>query len=183
MGGGSPTYTADIEPRILSKKSFDQTICQVNLQAIVYSNLELLIFLKSHLLLPLQVFVSWYTNRIISAYVAEIMKQILAKAARSNDIDMNYDKTEFMCVIQHSAFSSLNGKPLKLVDQFIYWGSNISFTESDANIHIGKAWTTIDMFMTTWKSDLSDKIKQKFVKAVAISVLLYDCTTWTLTKH
>ena len=35
-----------------------------------------------------------------------------------------------------------NGKTLKLIDQFTYLGSNISSTESDVNIHIGKAWTT-----------------------------------------
>ena len=33
---------------------------------------------------------------------------------------------------------SFNVKPLKLVDQFIYLGSNISSTESDVNIHIEK---------------------------------------------
>ena len=45
---------------------------------------------------------------------------------------------------------SLNSKSLKLVDQFIYFGSNISFTESDANAGISKEWTAID---TMWKSD------------------------------
>ena len=45
--------------------------------------------------------------------------------------------------------SSLNGKPLKLVDNLTYFSSNISFAESDVNIHIGKTWTTIDRLMTT----------------------------------
>ena len=31
-----------------------------------------------------------------------------------------------------------------LVDQFIYVGSNISSTEGDVNIYIGKAWTAFD---------------------------------------
>ena len=35
-------------------------------------------------------------------------------------------------------------KSLKLVDQFIYLGSNISFIESNVNTFIGKAWTAID---------------------------------------
>ena len=30
-----------------------------------------------------------------------------------------------------------------------------------------------------WKSDLSDKVKWELFQAVAVSVLLYDCTTWT----
>ena len=37
--------------------------------------------------------------------------------------------------------------------QFIYLISNISFTESDVNIRVGK-----------FKSDISDKIKQDFSK-------------------
>ena len=52
--------------------------------------------------------------------------------------------------------SSLNVKPMKLVDQFTHLGSNISTTEHNVNISIGKAWTAIGRLITTWKSDLSD---------------------------
>ena len=48
-----------------------------------------------------------------------------------------------MCFNQDSDFL-LNGKPLKLVDEFIYCGSNISSTQSDVNIHIGEAWSVTD---------------------------------------
>ena len=34
-----------------------------------------------------------------------------------------------------------------------------------------------------WKSDLTDKIKHSFFQAVVMSILLYGCTTWTLTKR
>ena len=60
---------------------------------------------------------------------------------------------------QNSAFSSLNGKPLKLADEYIYLGNNISSTESDGNICIGKAGTTIDRLSSIKKSDLSNKKK------------------------
>ena len=33
-----------------------------------------------------------------------------------------------------------------------------------------------------WKSDLTDKIKRSFFQTVVVSILLYGCTTWTLTK-
>ena len=59
---------------------------------------------------------------------------------------------------QDSATLSLKNKPLKLVDQFTYLGSNISPTESDVNTRIGKAWNAIIM----WKSDFSDKIEREF---------------------
>ena len=37
--------------------------------------------------------------------------------------------------------------------------------------------------MIKWKSDLTDKRKRSFFQAVVMSILLYGCTTWTLTKQ
>ena len=37
--------------------------------------------------------------------------------------------------------------------------------------------------MASWKSDLTDKMKRSFVQAAVASILLYGCTTWTLTKR
>ena len=94
---------------------------------------------------------------------------------------MNSNKTKFMCFNQDGAISSLTDKPL--ADQFTYLSSNISSTESNVKICIDKAWTAIDMLTTLWKSDPSDKIKLEFFQSIAVSVLLYGCTIWTLTKH
>ena len=41
----------------------------------------------------------------------------------------------------------------------------------------------IDRLSIIWKSDLTDKIKRSFFQAVVVSLLLYGCTTWTLTKR
>ena len=46
-----------------------------------------------------------------------------------------------------------------------------------------KAWTAIARLSTIWKSDLTDKIKRSFFQAAVVSILLYGCTTWTLTKR
>ena len=64
-----------------------------------------------------------------------------------------------------------------LVYHFIYLSSNTYSIESNVNICIGKAWTAIDRLMITWKSNLSDKIKQEFFQSVAMLILLYHCTT------
>ena len=45
------------------------------------------------------------------------------------------------------------------------------------------AWTAIDKLSIIWKSDLTDKIKRSFFQAAVVSILLYGCTTWTLTKR
>ena len=34
-----------------------------------------------------------------------------------------------------------------------------------------------------WKSDLTDKMKHSFYRAAVVSILLYGCTTWALTKR
>ena len=84
---------------------------------------------------------------------------------------------------REGAIFTLSGKPLKLVYKFTYFGSNISSIESDVNIRLAKAWTDIDWLSIIWKSDRSDRIKQDFFQAVTVSILLYGCTTWMLTKR
>ena len=58
-------------------------------------------------------------------------------------LHVNADKTEFMCFNQDGATFTSNGKPLKLVDQFTYFDSNISSTETDVYKGIEKIWTVI----------------------------------------
>ena len=84
---------------------------------------------------------------------------------------------------QRGDISTLNGSSLKLVDKFTYLGSSVSSTEADINMRLAKAWTTIDSLMVIWMSDLTDKIKRSFFQAAVVSILLYGCTTWTLTKR
>ena len=45
------------------------------------------------------------------------------------------------------------------------------------------AWTAIDRLSIIWKSDLTDKMKHSFFQVAVILILLYGCTTWTLTKR
>ena len=50
-------------------------------------------------------------------------------------------------------------------------------------MRLAKAWTAIDRLSVIWKSDLTDKMKHSFFQAAIMSILLYGCTTWTLTKR
>ena len=54
-------------------------------------------------------------------------------------------------------------EPLRLLDKFTYLGSSVS--------------------SIIWKSDLTDEMKRSFFQAAVVSILLYGCTTWTLTKR
>ena len=88
-----------------------------------------------------------------------------------------------MCFNQTGDISTLEGTSLKLVDKFTYLGSSVSLTEKDIDRRLTKAWTDIDKLSNIWKSNLTDKMKHSFFQAVVMSILLYGCTTWTLTKR
>ena len=62
---------------------------------------------------------------------AESLLHNLDYTAKDIGLYVNPDETEFMCCNQDGAISSLNAKLSKLVDQFIYLGSNITSPESE----------------------------------------------------
>ena len=88
-----------------------------------------------------------------------------------------------MCYNQTSDISTLDRTSLKLVHKFTYVGSCVSSTEKDINTRLTKAWTAFDSLSIMWKSYLTDKMKRSFFQAAVLSILLYGCTTWTLTKR
>ena len=88
-----------------------------------------------------------------------------------------------MCLNQTGDISTLNGSALKLVDKSTYLGNSVLSTETDINTRLAKTWTAIDRLLVVWKSDLTDKMKCSFFQAALVSILLYECTTWTLTKR
>ena len=96
---------------------------------------------------------------------------------------VNAHKTEYMCSNQTGDIFTLDGAPLKLVDKFTYVGSSVASTEKDIDTRLTKPWTAINRLSIIWKSDLTDKMKRSFFRAAVVSILLYGCTTWTLTKR
>ena len=88
-----------------------------------------------------------------------------------------------MCFNQTGDISTRNGSSLKLVDKFTYLGSSVSSTETDTNTQLAKAWTAIDRLVVIWRRDLTDKRKRSFFPAAVVSILLYGCTTWKITKR
>ena len=114
---------------------------------------------------------------------AETLLHSLERAAAGIGLHVNANKTEYMCYNQTGNIATLDGASLKLVDKFTYLGSSVSSTEKDIDTRLTKAWTAIDRLSIIWKSDLTDKMKRSFFQAVVVSILLYGCTTWTLTKR
>ena len=114
---------------------------------------------------------------------AETLLHSLERASAGIGLYLNVHKTECMCYNQTGDISTLDGTPLKLVDKFTYLGSSVASTEKDIDTRLTKAWTAINRLSIIWKSYLTDKMKRSFFQAAVVSILLYGCTTWTLTKR
>ena len=118
-----------------------------------------------------------------TANQAKTLLNSLERATAGSGLHVNEHKTEYMCNNQKGDITTLDGTPLKLVDKFTYLGSSVSSTKKDINTRLTKTWTTNDRLSIMWKSDLTDKMKRSFFQAAFVSILLYGCTTWTLTKR
>ena len=114
---------------------------------------------------------------------AETLLHSFERAAAGHWTPCQCTETEFMSLNQKGDISTLDGTSLKLVDKFTYLGSSVSSTEKDIDTRLTKAWTAIDRLSIIWKSNLTDKMKRSFFQAAVVSILLYGCTTWTLTKR
>ena len=113
----------------------------------------------------------------------ETLMHSLERATAGIGLHVNAHKTEYMCYNQTGGIYTLDGTSLKLVDKFTYLGSSVSSTEKDIDTRLTKAWTAINRLSIIWKSDLTDKMKRNFFQAAVVSILLYECTTWTLTER
>ena len=81
-----------------------------------------------------------------------------------------------MCFNQTGDISTLEGTSLKLGDKFTYLGSSVSSTEKDIDTRLSISYRSYGN--QTWPI----KMKCSFFQAAVVSILLYGCTTWTLTK-
>ena len=114
---------------------------------------------------------------------AKTLLNTLERAAAGIGLHVNAHKTEYMCFNQSGDISTRDGNYLKLVDKFTYLGSSVLSTEKDIDTRLTKAWTAIAKLSVIRKSDLTDKMKRSFIRAAVVSILLYGCTTWVLTKQ
>ena len=114
---------------------------------------------------------------------AETLLHSLERAAAGIGLHFNAHKTEYICYNQTGDISTRDGTSRKLVDKFTYLRSSVSSTEKNIDTRLTKAWTAIAWQSIKWKSDLIDKMKRSLFQAAIVSILLYGCTTWTLSKR
>ena len=98
-------------------------------------------------------------------------------------LHVNSHKTEYMCFNHTGDIPTLNSSSRKLVNWFNLLRKQCLINRERHQQATSKEWTAIDRLSVIWKSDLTDKIKRCFLKAAVVSILLYGCTLWKLTKR
>ena len=88
-----------------------------------------------------------------------------------------------MCYNQKGDISTLDGTPLKPVVKIHLPRKQRRINRKGHRHEVNEAWTAINRLSIIWISDLTDKMKRSFFQAAVTSILLYGCTTWTLTKR
>ena len=100
---------------------------------------------------------------MIDAYYVDDLALIVNAPAQANKV----------LAVKERAIFTFSFKPLKWVHRITYLSSNISSTESDINMRIGKALSAIETSSIIRKSYLSYKIERDFFKAG-----LYGTNIW-----
>ena len=98
-------------------------------------------------------------------------------------LSLNARKTEVITynVPDHVPLTTLEGRPLKEVNDFKYLGSWVDSSEHDVCVRKALAWKALHGMKTVWSSNMSGDVKISFFQATVESILLYGCECWTLT--
>jgi hypothetical protein len=109
----------------------------------------------------------------------------LAAGASSVGLKLNIDKTKFLALPRQASDIILaDGSRIQQVEDFKYLGSMINSALTDINIRRGMAWGAFWDMSKIWKSaDIPLTLKVRIFNATCLSVLLYGCETWPLTKQ
>lgn len=71
-----------------------------------------------------------------------------------------------------------------IVNDFKYLGAYVGSTNKDVKVRIGLAWVAFHKLKSILKAPKTKiNFKIRLFKAACISILLYACETWILTKH
>ena len=115
---------------------------------------------------------------------AQEMLTRLENEAEKVGLHLNVGKTEVMIFDQNAATNLVasGGEEIKVVDDFKYLGSYVNSSSNDIKIRKALAWSACHKMTKFWRSSLSRSLKIRLFIATVESVLLYGCSTWTLTQ-
>ena len=116
---------------------------------------------------------------------AESLQQRKEQTAGGFGLYGNANKTEYMSLIKRNHFHSKWQVSERCCSRGMWKGRQVHISRQQQ--HLYRKWCqhtpSVDRLLIIWKSDLTNKIKWDFFSCLAVSILLYGCTIWTLTKY
>ena len=107
---------------------------------------------------------------------------ILEKEAAKVGLRINYHKTKYISNIITEDEDKLS-KTIERAKEFIYLGSNISSSEEDIKRRMSMARKCFWNLKRIWRAnDIPLKLKINIFKTTCLSVLLYGCESWIISK-
>ena len=115
------------------------------------------------------------------------MTASLAENAGKVGLRISSEKTKSMAVgCDEQQKLHLNNQPIDQVNNFTYLSSNISssgYIYHDINNRLGKASSAFQKLNNIWQSNkIETNIKVSLYNSLILSVALYACETWKITK-
>jgi len=112
---------------------------------------------------------------------------LLNQHAKSTGLKINASKTKSMKMnTKQTQPIDIDGTPVEEVEQFVYLGATVSHTggtNEDIRKRLGHARNAYHKLKAIWKSSqIGRKTKMKLFRSNVLSVLLYGCETWKMTK-
>ena len=107
-----------------------------------------------------------------------------AAMSRLAGLRINFSKTKVLYVNLEKQSIEVGEETIEAVDDFKYLGSYIVTTERDLSCRRAIAWNSFWRLSKVWKSDsITLSLKRKLFNSLILSILLYGCETWTLTRR
>ena len=112
----------------------------------------------------------------------------LDESAKAYGMQISAEKTQLMTNNSNGINSKIkvDNKELEVVQSFKYFGAIVSDQGSKPEIisRIGQTVSAINKLKTIWKDrSISISSKIRLARSLVISIFLYACETWTMTKE
>ena len=124
---------------------------------------------------------------LLESSIPRAQKQLshTSDSAASVGLVINTDKTEFLTLNCPTNQQLMVGpKSLSRVDDFRYLGSMVASSRTDFKKRHGLSWSVFWKLEKIWRSNsVPIHLKIELFKTTCVSVLLYNCETWTIDKE
>ena len=115
------------------------------------------------------------------------MANALNTNALKAGLKINIGKTKILSLPpSRGRLLEIDGQCIEPVESFTYLGSKVAAfggTDEDIDIRLNKALRAFGMMSSIWRNpSISRRLKIRLFKSNVLSVLLYGCSTWRVTK-